>query len=251
VFAVTQRSIASALKVIARADDSSGVIGDAIRRLLDLHPTVAARANTPASKLVEWLITFQFHGDVDYFAVDPVAYAPALGEAGLASYRKKLDEIAATVGPAPTDDRRWTAAHSHTWFTLEWNAQRLAVLDRDVEAIIRTHAKDRRVAAWLEDTAEALAEIGEVDLAIDWAKQATDFDRDHQSLKAAKYWACSSPSTDPTNCSRPSWRCSAAGPPPAARPASTMPPAMPGLLTVTRSSSASRRALATPSCSRS
>jgi hypothetical protein len=62
------------------------------------------------------------------------------------------------------------------------------VLDHDIDAIIRTHAKDGRVAAWLEDTAEALEEIGEIDLAIDWAKQATDFDRGHQSLKASDYW---------------------------------------------------------------
>ncbi|MEP6463464.1 MAG: hypothetical protein ABJC62_08625 [Frankiaceae bacterium] len=45
-----------------------------------------------------------------------------------------------------------------------------------------------RVAAWLEDTAEAFDEIGEIDLAIDWAKQATDFGRGHQSLKAADFW---------------------------------------------------------------
>lgn len=71
---------------------------------------------------------------------------------------------------------------------LDWNAQRLAVLDHDIDVIIRTHAKDRKVAAWLEDTAEAFEEIGEIELAIDWAKQATDFDRGHQSLKAADYW---------------------------------------------------------------
>jgi hypothetical protein len=71
---------------------------------------------------------------------------------------------------------------------IEWNARRLAVLDRDIDAIIRSHARDRRVAAWLEDTAEAFEEIGEIDLALDWAKQATDFDRGHQSLKAAGYW---------------------------------------------------------------
>lgn len=62
------------------------------------------------------------------------------------------------------------------------------MLDHDIDAIIRTHAKDRKVAAWLEDTAEAFEEIGEIDLAIDWAKRATDFDRGHQSLKAADYW---------------------------------------------------------------
>lgn len=50
------------------------------------------------------------------------------------------------------------------------------------------HAKDRKVAAWLEDTAQAFEEICEIDLAIDWAKQATEVGRGHQSLKAADYW---------------------------------------------------------------
>ncbi|MDT4934761.1 MAG: hypothetical protein QOK11_2653, partial [Pseudonocardiales bacterium] len=61
-------------------------------------------------------------------------------------------------------------------------------MDRDVEAIIRTHARDRKVAAWLQDTAEALAEIGEFDLAIDWARQALDVGPGHQSLTAGEYW---------------------------------------------------------------
>ncbi len=135
------------------------------------------------------MMKFQFDDDeVDYFELDPVAYAPALGEVGIAAYRKRLFDIEASLGPRPSEDERWTSGHSHEWFTLDWNAQRLAVLDHDEEAIIRTHAKDRKVAAWLEDTAEAFEEIGEVDPAIDWAKQAADFDRGHQSLTAADYW---------------------------------------------------------------
>lgn len=126
--------------------------------------------------------------EVDYFELDPVAYAPALGEVGMAAYRKRLAEVEAKLGPRPSADERWSSGHSHEWFTLDWNARRLAVLDHDIDAIIRTHAKDRKVAAWLEDTAEAFEEIGEIDLAINWAKQATDFDRGHQSRKAADYW---------------------------------------------------------------
>ena len=141
------------------------------------------------ARLTDALIKFQFADDeVDYFELDPVAYAPALGEVGMAAYRKRLAEIQAGLGPRPSADERWSSRHSHEWFTLDWNAQRLAVLEHDIDAIIRTHAKDRKVAAWLQDTAEAFEEIGEIDLAIDWAKQATDFDRGHQSLKAADYW---------------------------------------------------------------
>lgn len=188
VFVVTQRAIASALKVIMRADDSSGIIGDACRDLLELHPIAAARARPAATKLVDWMLKFQFDNECDYFTIDPVAYAPALGAAGMAAYRDKLGERAAALGPRPPEDQRWSSPHSGEWLTLDWNAQRLAVFDRDVDAIIRTHARDRRVAAWLMDTATALMEIGEVDTAIDWAKQATDFDGGHQARRAADYW---------------------------------------------------------------
>lgn len=189
IYAVTHKALASSLNVIARADDSSGIIGDACRRLLELHPQAAAAAKTPVGKLIDWMVKFQFDDDeVDYFELDPVAYAPALGEVGMAAYRKRIAEVETRLGPQPSAEDRWTSGHSHEWFTLDWNAQRLAVLDHDIDAIIRTHARDRNVAAWFEDTAEAFEEIGEIDLAIDWAKQATDFDRGHQSLKAANYW---------------------------------------------------------------
>ena len=186
IYAVTHKALASAIQVIARADDSSGIIGDACRRLLDLHPKAASAAKVAPAKLVDWMIKFQFDGDVDYFELDPVAYAPALGDSGMTAYRARLDEIETRLGPRL--DERWQSPHSHDWFVIDWNAQRLAVHDHDIDAIIRTHAKDRRVAAWLEDTAAAFEEIGEIDLAIDWAQQATDFDRGHQSLKAADYW---------------------------------------------------------------
>jgi hypothetical protein len=188
VYAVTHKALASAIKVIARADDSSGIIGGACRRLLELHLTVAAAAQVPAGDLAAWMMRFQFDGDVDYFVIDPVAYAPALGRSGMATYRARFSDIEAGLGPRPSADDLWTSRHSHERFMIEWNAWRLAVLDRDTDAIIRTHARDRKVAAWLEDTAEAFEEIGEIDLALVWAKQATDFDRGHQSLKSAGYW---------------------------------------------------------------
>ncbi len=51
IYAVTHKALASAIKVIARADDSSGIIGDACRRLLELHPKTAASARVPSGKL--------------------------------------------------------------------------------------------------------------------------------------------------------------------------------------------------------
>ena len=45
VYASTHKALASAIKVIALADDSSGIIGDACRRFLALHTEVASRSN--------------------------------------------------------------------------------------------------------------------------------------------------------------------------------------------------------------
>lgn len=187
-YAVAHKALASAVKVIARADDSSGIIGDACHRLLALHPLLAAAASVAPRKLVDWMMRFQLEGDVDYFELDPVAYAPALGDQGMALYRRRLDEVRERVGPAPADATAFDVPHRHERWVLEWNDRRLAVHDRDVDAIIRTHARDRRVAAWHHDTAKALEEIGELDLAIDWARQAVEHGRDFQSLRASDYW---------------------------------------------------------------
>jgi hypothetical protein len=188
VYTVTHKALVSAVKVIARADDSSGIIGDACRRLLALHPQTAAQARVPAGRLVDWMITFQFDGDVDYFELDPVAYAPALGDNGMAAYRAKLDERRALLAPQPPDSPSWSVPDRHERWVLEWNDRRLAVFDHDIEAIIRTHVKDGKVAAWFQDTAEAFEEIGEMGLAIDWARRGMDVGPSHQSLQAAEYW---------------------------------------------------------------
>jgi hypothetical protein len=212
LLAVVEKAIAAAIRVILHADDSSGIVGDAIRSLLELHVQVASEARPLASELADWMIKFQFDGTQDFFSIDVGDYAPVLGSDGLALYRAKLADIAGGLRPEPAgfrgrlaDPEAWrAAAHDrHTRFLLEHNARRLAVVDRDVDAIIATHARDRTVAAWLQETAQALAEIGKVDLAIDWARRAADFDGGHQSLDAA----------GPTPSSRPGWRCSAAGRP--------------------------------------
>lgn len=105
-YSVTHKALGSAIKVIARADDSGGIIGDACRRLLELHPKLAAAANVAAAKRIDWMRTFQFDCDVDYFTLDPVAYNPALGRAGMVAHRARLMQIEAGLGPRPSQAER-------------------------------------------------------------------------------------------------------------------------------------------------
>lgn len=188
VYAVTQKALASALKVIMRADDSDGIIGDACQRLLALHPVAAAGAGVPAGKLVSWMIKFQFEDECDYFEIDPVTYMPALGERGMVMYRARLAEVRELVGPSPPDRNSFSAPFRRQRWVLDHNDQRLAVLDRDEEAIVRTHLRGGKVAASFSDTASAFEEIEEFDLAVDWARRGVEFDLGWQARRAGEQW---------------------------------------------------------------
>lgn len=185
-YAVTHKALASAIHVIARADDSAGIIGDACRRLINLHPQAALTAQVPQTRLADWFFRFHFNDKVDYFQLDPVAYAPALGEKGLTRLRSLVAELRSSVPPAEPEARY--SSRGYDALLADWFEQRFAVLDRDIEAIIRTHLRNGKVAAWYEDVAEALEEIEEIDHAMEWAERATMFGHGHQSERASTRW---------------------------------------------------------------
>ncbi len=186
VYRVTHRALASAVRIIARADDSSGIIGGACQRLIDLHARAAAQARTPSVKLADWMFDFHFDDEVDYFLLDPVAYEPALGGRGLDRLRERVETLRQEFEAARADGT--AREFDHRDHVLRWFDQRFAVLDHDIEAIIRTHLRDGRVAAWVEDVAEAFEEIGRDDLAIEWAERAALFDHGPHARRAADRW---------------------------------------------------------------
>ena len=150
---LVQRAVGHVVKVIQHADDSSGLIADLAYELLDLHARAGDTGVADPVKLAAWMIRFRF-GDQDCFDVDPVRYAAALGEEGLAAYRAALDQM---------DDAGAYGVH--------YVRERLAVLDQDIGAIIRLHGGDLTNPFQFVHVAEALAEIGRDDLVLEWASR--------------------------------------------------------------------------------
>jgi hypothetical protein len=162
VLTVTQKAITSACKVIMRADDSSGVIGDAIRDLLDLHAQLAQTVAPPFRKLVDWMIRFQFDNECASSRSTrwPTGRHSASWGSRPAGRSWPISPLGSTRLPPPKRSRHQARApqrpaaweqlggDNHTRFVLEWNARRLAVWNRDIEAIIATHVRGRKVAAW-------------------------------------------------------------------------------------------------------
>jgi hypothetical protein len=148
-----QRAVGHVVKVIMHADDSSGVIGDLARQLLDVHAKACDAGVADPVKLAAWMIRFRF-ADQDFFEVDPVRYADALGERGLAAYRKR-------VADADTDDA----------FAVRYARERLAILDQDLDAIVAIIGGDLSGPHRFLRVAEAMGEIGRPDLALHWAER--------------------------------------------------------------------------------
>ena len=140
-------------KVILHADDSSGLIGDLVRDLLDLHARACDVGVAEPHKLAAWMIRFRF-GDQDFFEIDPVRYAAALGDAGMVAYRSAVEQI---------DD-----ADS---YGVRYVRERLAVLDRDIEAIVRLHGGDLTNVFQFLHVAEAMVELGRDDLVLEWTSR--------------------------------------------------------------------------------
>lgn len=149
-----ERAIGRVVKVILHADDSDGLIGDVARKLLDLHAEACDAGVADPVKLARWMVKFRFD-DQDFFEADPVRYAKALGETGLAAFRREVEH-----------HRKAGAGDS---FALKYAEERLAVLDGDTAAIVRLLGGDLSVPYQFIRIAEAMEELGRDEDVLEWA----------------------------------------------------------------------------------
>ena len=148
-----QRAVGHVVRVIMHADDSDGLIGDLARELLDLHARACDAGVADPVALAAWMVRFGLD-DQDFFEVDPVRYASALGEGGLAAYRD-------AVGARRDGDS----------FAVRYARERLAILDRDTDAVVRLLGGDLTTPYQFIRVAEAMRELGLDDEALAWAKR--------------------------------------------------------------------------------
>ena len=152
--ALLERAVGHVVKVIVRADDSDGMIGGLAQRLLDLHEKTCAAGVAEPAALARWMVRFTFE-DQDFFMVDPVRYAAALGDKGLAVYRSEVAKRSANP------DR----------FAASYAAERLAVLDGDVNRVVELLGGDLTRPYQYIRVAEAMLELRREGDALAWARR--------------------------------------------------------------------------------
>ncbi len=145
-------------KAIIKSDDSSGIQSEALGRLFDLHASASRLGSPDPQKLARWMAKVHFH-DYGFTYVDPVDYSEALGESGLAAFVREVDRRAASK---PDD------------WAVRWARQRLAVLSRDIPAIVETVGGPLSGGQHYRALVDALLEIGADDEALAYALQGLD-----------------------------------------------------------------------------
>ncbi|NND02186.1 MAG: hypothetical protein HKN91_05315 [Acidimicrobiia bacterium] len=148
-------SVGRVVKVILKSDDSSGMMGDVARRLLAIHEQVSLAGVAEPKALARWMIKFGLD-DQDFFTIDPVRYAPALGDKGMALYRDAVAERS-IQGRVP--------------FAVKHATERLAVLDGDIETIVALLGQDLTSPHQYTRVAEAMLELARPDDALQWAER--------------------------------------------------------------------------------
>ncbi len=159
---VIERAITLSTRAIMKSDDSSGAQGDAIRTLLGAHATAvctSAPSLTQAeqTRVVKWIIDYRYGGTQDAFDPDIVDYADVLSPKSLQRYREAI--AALDLGPYG-----------------RYPLTRLAVLDRDRDAIVAAYGGEPAKGFAAEYIARDLDEAGLHDDALEYAGIAIALD---------------------------------------------------------------------------
>jgi hypothetical protein len=120
-----------------------------------VHAQACRRGAADQLDLAAWLAWFTLH-DHTYETIDVRTYARALGKPGIATYR---DVINQRLDDAPDD------------FSARQAAQRLAVFDRDPDAVVRLFGGDLESVLDFARVAEAMFEIKRYDDALAFASR--------------------------------------------------------------------------------
>ncbi len=165
-----QRAAGHLVKVIMRADDSDGMIGDLCRRVLDLHRVACAAGVAEPQALARWMVRFAFE-EQDFFEIDPVAYSYALGDKGLAVYRREVAKRSDTADAPERSPLLRDMYAGFPSFAAKYAAERVAIIDRDVDRLVELVGGDLSSPHQFHQVAEALVELGRPDDALVWTRR--------------------------------------------------------------------------------
>ena len=163
-----EHALACLEDALGSVDDSDGLMGDIRYRLVALHHEACVQAHPDPVALAERLFEWELHSDWEIFLGAAAQYADVLGEAGLAAYRRRAEEVWART---PVLTAGADADHSTSRFVITYIMETLAGLSQDVDALVAVKARDLSTPYSFLEIAEAYAAAGRDDDALAWLEQ--------------------------------------------------------------------------------
>lgn len=156
------------LKALEHCDDSDGGMGGIVGNIAAVHLQAARQGRMASSELAKNLFDLQLADGFGFFPLE--AYLPALGEDGLAAYRKLAETAWKKIPPkAPGSEGNNGDARR---YQLTGIMRTLARMDNDADALVDVLRRDlTQPHTWLE-IAGTLAKAEQHDEALQWAEDA-------------------------------------------------------------------------------
>lgn len=170
VVELTELAIAGAENSLEQIDDSSGAVMPAIMELASVHLEACEKTGPDPVKLAERLFRLQTEGEWDTFGNVLPAYAAALGESGLHRYRQLVSEACEAL-PALAPRNEIRQSYEPRRMRLEDAMQGLALLDGDIDALVRILSKDLSCSYRFLKVTVLCAEHGRLDEGLAWAER--------------------------------------------------------------------------------
>ncbi|WP_157557530.1 SWIM zinc finger family protein [Intrasporangium oryzae] len=154
------KALTATRRLTLHADDSGGVIGDACQAAADLYARACREGDPDGVKLARWLL--KFRKDSPGWPETPLdGFAPAMGDKGLALYRKGVLELDVEMRGRDQIER----------FGVDQMLLELADHDGDVEAAIAVLSRDPKRLAYGE-VINRLVAAGRETEALAWTDRA-------------------------------------------------------------------------------
>ena len=182
---LAERALHRLERVLERADDSDGLIGDLLVRFQRMHLEACRAARPDPVALARRLFRWELEGDWDVFRGAAEVYADVLGETGLATYRELAEAEWAAVPPLRPGDEEAVAEHVDR-FSVTHMIESLARAHGDIDMEIAAMSRDLSSAYSFLRIARVCQQAGRDDEALDWAERGVLAfpERTHVELRA-------------------------------------------------------------------
>lgn len=160
---VLRRAVDRMTSALQYLDDSSGIVGDDLQRLMGLYARACTAAPPTPNSLAGWLVKLEFDGP-GWPRILLRDFAGALGERGLAELERLVAERVATADP-----ESWSGV-----FAVRDFREQLAEVSGDVDRYVAVLAEYLRSAEQYERIVLALRNAGRWKEAVGWARRGLD-----------------------------------------------------------------------------